>query len=48
MADNRQLDVDYSQTIANLTAKLKRQTAAAAQTENEIAGFKKLQELQKK
>lgn len=43
-----QLDMDYSRTIANLTAKLKRQKDAVAQTEQEIAGFKQLQEQQKK
>ena len=43
-----QLDMDYSRTIANLNAKLERQRNAVAQTEAEIAGFKQLQELQKK
>lgn len=48
MADARQLDIDYTRTIANLTAKLKRQQDAVAQTEQEIAGFKQLQEVQKR
>lgn len=43
-----QLDMDYSRTIANLNAKLDRQRKAVEQTESEIAGFKQLQELQKK
>lgn len=43
-----QLDMDYTRTIANLTAKLERQRKAAEQTEAEIAGFKQLQEQQKR
>ena len=46
--ETMQLDMDYSRTIANLNAKLERQRNAVAQTEAEIAGFKQLQELQKK
>jgi len=42
------MDLDYSRTIANLNAKLDRQKNAVAQTEAEIAGFKQLQDLQKK
>lgn len=42
-----QMDLDYSRTIANLNAKLMRQRQAVTQTEQEIAGFKQLQEQQK-